>query len=203
MKLFKRILAVFTAAVVLVSMSGCSNVEKAQNALDSTMSALQSGDIAAASKHINDIDELSSSDMFSSLEGQGDFGKTLFSKMSYSINSSEEVDESTVKFNVDITTVDMSVVFSNMISQIFSLALSNAFASGEEQMSEDEMKDKMFELLADGINAEDAATVTNTVDVNVVKTDDGWKVDVTDTVLDMVTGGLVSAAQSLGSAFGG
>lgn len=202
MKILKRIAALMLSAAMVMGLSACNEVEKAENTLNSTMTALQSGDFVTAAGYIKDTDVLTSNETFNTYKDNADFINAIFSKLNYKINSSELIDNSTVKMNVEITNVNMKTVLSNAISDLFTLAFSNIFASEEEQMSDEDMQNKMIELIAEGINAEDAETVTNTVDVNAVKTDSGWKIDADNTVIDAVTGGLLSAVESMGSAFG-
>lgn len=202
MKILKRVAAVMISAAMVMGLSGCNEVEKAENTLNSTMSALQTGDFLTASDYIKNTEVLTSNETFNTYKDNAEFTKAIFTKLSYKINSAEKIDSSTVKMNVEITNVNMKNVLSSAISDLFTLAFSNAFAPAEEQMSDEDMQNKMIELIAEGINAEGAEPLTNTVDVNAVKTDDGWKIDADNTVIDAVTGGLLSAVESMGSALG-
>lgn len=202
MKIVMKIAAACAAVSMVFGLSGCNEVKNAENTLNSAMESLQKGDFISAAQYIEFTGDSDQESQFAQFEENQDTAAALFSKMTYTINSSEKTDSSNVKMNVTVTNADMKTVFSNVISDMFSIALSNAFASEEEQLSDEEMQNKIFELLKDGINDENVQTVTNTVDVNVTKTDGGWKVQVDSDVLDAATGGLVSTAESMGSVFG-
>lgn len=195
----KKFMAIVLSAILITGLGGCSKIEKAESALNSTMEALQEGDFVTAARYIENTDVLTSNSTFNTYKDNSDFTKAIFSKLSYKINSAEEIDSSTVKMNVEITNVNMQTIVSNAIGEMFSLALSNIFASEEDQLSEEDMQNKMIEFIIDGINADDAETVTNTVDINAVKTGGSWKIDVDNTVIDAVTGGLLSALGSTDS----
>ncbi len=195
----KKFMAIVLSAILITGLGGCSKIEKAESALNSTMEALQEGDFVTAARYIENTDVLTSNSTFNTYKDNSDFTKAIFSKLSYKINSAEEIDSSTVKMNVEITNVNMQTIVGNAIGEMFSLALSNIFASEEDQLSEEDMQNKMIEFIIDGINADDAETVTNTIDVNAVKTDGGWKIDVVNTVINAVTGELLSALGSTDS----
>ena len=202
MKVLKRTAAIVLVFAMIVGLSGCNEVKKAEETLNSTMTALQTGDFIGAASYIkNDTYYLTKNALLSTYKDNGDLTKDIFSKLSYKINSAEKIDNSLVKMNVDITNVNMKNILSSAVGDLFSLAISSAF-DPEKQMSDEEMQNKMAELISEGINAEGAETVTSTVDVNAVKTEDGWKIDADDKVIDAVTGGLLSTAESMGNAFG-
>ena len=196
---FKKFMAIVLSAILITGLGGCSKIEKAESALNSTMEALQEGDFVTAARYIENTDVLTRNSTFNTYKDNSDFTKAIFSKLSYKINSAEEIDSSTVKMNVDITNVNMQTIVGNAIGEMFSLALANIFASEEDQLSEEDMQNKMIEFITEGINSDDAETVTNTVDVNAVKTGGSWKIDVDNTVIDAVTGGLLSALGSTDS----
>ena len=52
------------------------------------------------------------------------------------------------------------------------------------------------------MNSDSAETITKTIDINVVSSGIGWKIDAVDSVKDAVTGGLISAVQDLSKALG-
>lgn len=197
MKILKKITAIIMVLVMSLSLSGCNEEKKAEEALNQTMSALQKGDFLKAGGYIADTSALTGNAAFDTYKDNNDFTGAIFSKLTYSVNSVEKTDSSNVKINATVSNVNMGNVISNAIGEIFTLALSNAFAPEEEQMSDEQMQNKMAELIAEGINAEDAEIVSKTVDVNVIKTDDGWKIDADEEVVDAVTGGLLTVAENM------
>lgn len=196
MKILKKLVIMIAVSVFLVALCGCNEVKNAESALNSAVSALQAGDCATATGYINGSEILDNNEMFKDFENGEGVMKALFAKLSCKINSSEQVDDNNVKINADITNINTSVAFQNTISQMFSLAFSG------ENISEEEMENKVIEIFVENLSGEGAETVTSTVDVNMVKTEDGWKIDADEAVQDALTGGLVSAAENLSNSFG-
>lgn len=201
MKITKKLVLVSLSVFMLFLLSGCNEEKKAEAALNSVVTALQSGDFETAGKYIKSSENLSDNEFFEKTVNTEEAGKAMFSKMSCVVNSVEKTDNSNVVINADIKNVDMKGIISNSISELFSLAFSNALASEEEQMSDEDMQKKMMELIVNGINADDASIVSKNIDLKVVKTDDGWKVNADENVADAVTGGLVSTVKSFGNMF--
>lgn len=196
MKVLKKLAVMIVSLAFFASLCGCNEVKDAESALNSAITALQAGDYEKASGYINGGEVLDSNGMLNNLENGEELVKALFARLSCKINSSEKIDNDNVKINADITAINTSNAFNNTVSQIFSLAFSG------KNMSEEEMDSKMIEIFTENLSSEDAETVTNTVDINMIKTDEGWKVDANEEVQDAITGGLVSAAENLGSSLG-
>lgn len=192
MKSLKKLFVLILTLAFLTALCGCNEVKDAESALNSTIAALQEGDYAKASGYINGSEILDNNEMLKNAKNTESLVIALFSNLSCSINSSEKIDSTNVKINADITNVNTANAFKNTITQAFSLALSG-------NVSQDEMESKILEIFTQNLSGEDAETVTNTVDINMVKTEDGWKIDADEKVQDAITGGLVSAAENLGS----
>lgn len=72
------------------------------------------------------------------------------------------------------------------------------------QQSEEETNAKMEEILIECINKPDRETVTNTVDITVVKTEDkSWRIKSDDNFLNALTGGLYEAVNGINESFNG
>ena len=183
MNVLKKVMVMILTLAFLTALCGCNEVKDAEGALNSAIAALQSGDYAKASGYINGSEILDNNEML------------CFSNLSCSINSSEKTDNSNVKINADITNVNTANAFKDTITQAFSLALSG-------EVSQDEMESKILEIFAQNLSGEDVETVTSTIDINMVKTDEGWKVDANEELQDAITGGLVSASKNLGNSLG-
>lgn len=192
---FKKVLVMILTLAFLAALCGCNEVRDAENALNSAITALQEGDYTKASGYVNGNEFLENNEMLKNAENTENVAKALFSKLICKINSSEKIDNSNVKINADVTNVNTENAFKNTITQAFSLALSG-------NVSQDEMESKILEIFTQNLSGEDVETVTSTIDINMVKTDDGWKVDADEKLQDAITGGLVSAAENFGSSFG-
>lgn len=195
MNVLKKVMVMILTLAFLTALCGCNEVKDAEGALNSAIAALQSGDYAKASGYINGSEILDNNEMLKNAENTESLIKAMFSNLSCSINSSEKTDNSNVKINADITNVNTANAFKDTITQAFSLALSG-------EVSQDEMESKILEIFAQNLSGEDVETVTSTIDINMVKTDEGWKVDANEELQDAITGGLVSASKNLGNSLG-
>ncbi len=116
------------------------------------------------------------------------FIKAIVDNLSYTIVSSEKVDDNNVIVKVDVTAIKMENVMNKFIENSF------AFAMTEEaqNLSEEEIAKKSMELLIEAISQPDLETITTTVDINVTKTDNVWDFQVDDKLLDAIYGGMFS-----------
>lgn len=197
MKILKSGAAIIISVVMIMGLAGCNEVKEAEDALNSVVTALQAGDFEKADRYINNTDSHISAERFGYYRDEAELRKSIFSRLSYKINSSEKIDNDRVKMNVEFTNVNMKNVLNNAASELFSILDIDMFSIFEkernydkESMGSEELGNTVTELIAEGIQGEKAGTVTNTVDVNAVKTDEGWKIDADDTVTDAMAGGL-------------
>lgn len=197
MKILKSGAAIIISVVMIMGLAGCNEVKEAEDALNSVVTALQAGDFEKADRYINNTDSHISAERFGYYRDEAELRKSIFSRLSYKINSSEKVDNDRVKMNVEFTNVNMENVLNNAALELFSILDIDMFSILEkertydkESMSGEELENTVTELIAEGIQGEKAGTVTNTVDVNAVKTDEGWKIDADDAVTDAMAGGL-------------
>ena len=199
MKIIKSIIAAVSAFVLLLSLAGCGEIKKAETAVNGMFTAFKNTDIEAAAKYV-DIDEINTSE-----DGSGSIStelvmKTIFNKLDYKIISSEKADDTTVKVKTEITVTDMKPVLGEFFTNAMQYAFSAAFSN--PQPTEEEINKKMEEMFIESASKEGLATVTNEVDITVVKTENNeWKVKSDDTFADALLGGLITAGEELGKAF--
>ena len=124
----------------------------------------------------------------------------MFSKLSHNIISVEEADENTIVVKTEITTIDMGLVFQEWMQESIKMAFDGAFSG--ESLSEDEYNKKVEEQLLEILKKEDRQTVTNTVDIKYVKTDNKWNIQVDDKLTDALLGGLISFMDSFAAGLG-
>lgn len=199
MKRIKSIIATILALVLLLSLTGCGEIKKAETAVNGMFTAFKNTDIEAAAKYV-DVDEINASENSSDSISTGLVMKTIFNKLDYKIISSEKVDETTVKVKTEITVTDMKPVLGEFFTNAMQYAFSTAFSN--PQPTEEETNKKMEEMFIESASKEDLATVTNEVDITVVKTENNeWKVKSDDTFADALLGGLITAGEELSKAF--
>lgn len=121
----------------------------------------------------------------------------MFKQLDYKILSSEKKDDSTVIVSTEITNTDMKPVMSEYFKNALQYAFSIAFA--DPQPTEEETNKKMEELLIESATKTGLATVTNTVDITVVKNDDNsWEIQSDDDAfLNALLGGMYDAVNEL------
>lgn len=199
MKRIKSIIATVLALVLLLSLTGCGEIKKAETAVNGMFTAFKNTDIEAAAKYV-DVDEINASEDSSDSISTELVMKTIFNKLDYKIISSEKVDDTTVKVKIEITMTDMKPVLGEFFTNAMQYAFSTAFSN--PQPTEEETNKKMEEMFIESASKEDLATVTNEVDITVVKTENNeWKVKSDDTFADALLGGLITAGEELSKAF--
>ena len=199
MKRIRSIIATILAIVLLLSLTGCGEIKKAETAVNGMFTAFKNTDIEAAAKYV-DVDEINASEDSSDSISTELVMKTIFNKLDYKIISSEKVDDTTVKVKTDITVTDMKPVLGEFFTNAMQYAFSTAFSN--PQPTEEETNKKMEEMFIESASKEDLATVTNEVDITVVKTENNeWKVKSDDTFADALLGGLITAGEELSKAF--
>ena len=197
MKRIKSIIATVLALVLLLSLTGCGEIKKAETAVNGMFTAFKNTDIEAAAKYV-DVDEINASEDSSDSISTELVMKTIFNKLDYKIISSEKVDDTTVKVKTEITVTDMKPVLGEFFTNAMQYAFSTAFSN--PQPTEEETNKKMEEMFIESASKEDLATVTNEVDITVVKTENNeWKVKSDDTFA--LLGGLITAGEELSKAF--
>lgn len=114
---------------------------------------------------------------------------SCFSQLEWKIAETKK-DGDTAVVTVDITNKD----FSNVMQEIFSEMMAQAFASaitGQEMTEEDTMQ-----LMKEKID-EVTATTTNTEEINMVKEDGIWKFSNSDELANMLLPGFASGLESM------
>ncbi len=201
MKYMKYIVAVIVVIAAAFAVLKLTEVKRAEHTFAMAMEALKEGDIVKTSSYVKGgkiIDE----EIAEKFKGGEALLKILFSNMTYSINNSEKIDDETIKINADITTINMQKIFADSLREILALHLKNAFTFGENKLDDEQLNTETIKIITDKMNSDSAETITKTIDINVVSSGIGWKIDAVDSVKDAVTGGLISAVQDLSKALG-
>lgn len=199
MKKIKRILSLLMTIMMVMSVSGCGEVEKAKKSVDEMFGAFETVNLEQINTYLN-TDELSSLELLTDDSKSEEVFKLMFSKLSHNIISVEEADENTIVVKTEITTIDMGLVFQEWMQESIKMAFDGAFSG--ESLSEDEYNKKVEEQLLEILKKEDRQTVTNTVDIKYVKTDNKWDIQVDDKLTDALLGGLISFMDSFAAGLG-
>ena len=197
----KRIISIGLALALMLVLTACGEIKKAENAVDNMFAALKNADIEAAQQYIN-LDELKQSDEDSSFTDDTELIiRTVFKNLNHRIISSEKVDDSTVVVKTEITATDMKPIMGEFFTKALQYAFSVAFEN--PQPSKEEQNKKMEELFVECVSKPDLATITNEADITVVKaSDNSWRIKSDDAFADALLGGLYVAAEQMSESLG-
>jgi len=183
----KKVIAIILVITFLFALTACgASKQTAEEYVTEVFSEIQGAD---AEK----LAEISGQDFDELFTDNAEFTNQLVGALTKNISfevveATEEEDTAQVKVN--ITNIDMEVVMTEYLVQIFTMAFEYADMP-EDQMPSDEDLNKMFsDKLIELIGAE-TKTVTNTVVINLTY-NDGWSFESTPELTDALLGGLVS-----------
>ena len=195
-----RILSLF---LIVLLLAGCVRTATPEQTVDGFFTAVKKTDIISASKYIEG-EKLSTDDL-----EWGDFDledlletKALVSllteKLEWEILEVTSVDDKTAHVKTRITAIDMKPVMSDFMVGAVKYALENAL----KDPSDEETEAEMIRLLTESLSGDDVATVTNEVELVVVKTEQGWKIKGTESLLNAVLGNITDAISEIGNSLG-
>lgn len=198
MKKIKILTSLLLTFIIAFSLTGCGEVKKAETAVTGMFNAFKELNFEEARKYVN-VDDITSSEDESTANAEV-IMKSVFKNLNYEIISSEKVDSNNVVVKTKITATDMKPVMGNFFTKALEYAFSNAFS--EPQPTEEETNAKMEEILTECVSQPDLATVTNEVDIKVVKNENKeWEVKVDDAFVNAILGGLSDAVDELNKSF--
>lgn len=196
MKKLRSLTAIVLVIVLLFSFTGCGEVQKAEAAVNGMFKAFMNMELEEAQKYIN-ADEITDetademTDEYSQV-----LLESIFSNLNYEIISSEKIDSNTVMVKTKITATDMLPVLRDYLTKAFEYAITSAFSS--PQPSEEETEQVMLDMLKEIVSQSELETVTNEVDLKVVKTESKeWKIESDDAFGNAITGGLLDAVDEM------
>lgn len=199
MKKIKVLTAVILTFLLMFSLTGCGEIEKAESAVKGMFEAFKSSNIEEAQKYVN-IEDITSAGETDMTKDSAVITDTVFKNLSYEIVSSEQTDDNTVIVKTKITTTDMKPVMGEYFSKTLEYTLSNVFTYSE--LTEEEKSAKMNEILEECVSKDNLDTVTNEVDIKVVKNDNNeWKIESDETFVNALLGGLIEAIEDLQESF--
>lgn len=189
--MFKKLVALLSTMVLMSSFVGCSSMESPETAVTNYLTAFQTIDLETLAKYSGATDEAASSETTTSVEDltSEELGKKLMGNMTFEILSSEK-DGDTATVTASITNTDLFTVISDSFSKMLPLAFSG--------LSDEEMETSMNHILLSAIDSNKDKTVTKEVTIHLEKGENGWIIVPDDPLLDAITGGAVSVAESFG-----
>lgn len=116
----------------------------------------------------------------------------LFNNLSYSItNVTENGDAATA--DIEITNTDMKNIMSKFMKEVISFAFSE---EATNEITDEELKTKYKKILSSIIDENKDITVTNSVSVNLIKSNKNWKIEINKDLTNAITGDLANVADS-------
>ncbi len=178
----KNILKVLLVLTMIITLTACA--EKPEKVVNTFLSNCKKGNLTEL--YADDGDTALNDEQYASLF------KTIFSKMNYKIKKTEMKGENEAIVTTEITTVDMSSSFKDIVSDYISWAMGKVFSS--EELSEEEVAAKLTELLNSALEQNKDKTITFTVDIRVTKDNNGkWQIDLNNTLMNALTGGFYNS----------
>lgn len=188
----KKTLCALLALLLALSVAACGKkVPTPSETVSAALDALKSGDMTAAAKTWGG----SISSIENSTDSDADIFKLLFKNLTYSVLSETE-DGSAATVKVKLSNTDMSAVMGDVLAEAMQTALSSAL-SGKE-MDETKTQKMVMDSLKDKMTNGSYGTAEKEVEFHLTMTDGVWTLSQPDdTVINALTGGLMSAGTSL------
>ncbi len=179
----RKILLLLTSVMMVLGMAACGGggggEEQSTNtpeaAVAGYLDAFKAVDQAKLNEYITKDDVMYSEDTESVTEAQ-----VVFGNFTYEIKSVNTDTEGVAIVTTDITNIDMTAVMQSMMAAAMT-------ESGDVEAMDEE---KSMEMLKQAIEDNKENKITKTVDIEVTKVDDQWKVKSTDELLTVLSGGI-------------
>lgn len=189
-KVIKALAAALSAVLICAAVTGCgrSNEELTAEAtaeFESLMQAFQTGDVeqimqADKSGDIaENLNEIANANLTAAIFG-------ALKNMTYTVNSTTVTDDSDVRFNVTLSTINSSLVMQEYISSITTLVASPEYQAQLATMTKEDYENLMSEQMINIINSGTIPTVENTVDVTLSLDNGSWEIKDSDEFMGLI-----------------
>lgn len=190
----KKMLAALLAVGLVFSLTACG--EPGPDAVvKDTLTALKAGDSEKANANIW-ADDTSSESEEEQVFGGDDQPDVMFTALEYTILETK-VDGSNATVKTEIKNKDLKKVTAEWMQAVLEMSIQDALSGDGTQMTEDELNKKSTEMLVKAIKEENGEKAAATIEIQLVKSDDGWLIKADDSFLDAVTGGMFRAVTDL------
>lgn len=180
-KIVKKLLGLLLAFTMVISLTACG--QKPEKAVDEFLKNCQKGKLPSYYQ------------TYEQDEQSEELIKIILSRMTYKIEDTNQISDNEAQVTVKITSIDMRTAMINVISDYVSWTMNQMLSGYYDQEQYD---NKLMELFSKAIEDNKDKTVTFTINVKVIKNSSGkWEVNVEDTLVDALTGGLYSSIQDI------
>ncbi|MHB8074011.1 DUF5105 domain-containing protein [Desulfosporosinus fructosivorans] len=185
---------------IMVILGGCgTKAETPEQSVTKALTAIKNLDNEAAQIYFANEDLFDGKLENEALKND-ETAKLVVEKLSFKTLSSS-IKENTATVKTEITNIDVGSIFGEYVKQAMSIAFSNAFSGNK--LSDEDVKQQADKMFSDLLKKEDNKTITSTVDIQLTKSDTGWKINMDDSLSDAILGGLVSAGNKMSGDFNG
>ncbi len=187
--------------VLMLLLTACnSKGETAEKATANALKAIKAFDKEAIGEYLDYNELVDSENEDESQELAEKQAKKILGGLEYKIISSEEnKDKAVVK--VEITNTNIGKVIKDMMGDLFSLAMSEAFKSDSEKMTDEQMEQKSIELFDEALSKNKDEKITSTVDIKLNKVEGKWKIDMDSDLQNAIMGDLLKATEEMKDSF--
>lgn len=166
-------------------------LETPEEAVSNALNAVKNLDSKTINKYFG-VDSVMSNN--SDITQGEENAKLIVEKLQFEILSSEvNGDIATVK--TQLTNIDMPAVLAEFLQQGMSFAFENAFSGNP--LSDEELEKKTEQMFIDILSKDGNATTTTTVDIDLSKTGDNWKINLDEQLQNAILGGLLEVAKNM------
>lgn len=189
----KKLLLVLLTCVMMITVSGCGEASLAasQSSVEGFLTCLKENDyekmkyyIAEGDYTFEDLADETTIEMFN----------VLFSHLDYNIVTSRETGEGEVEVEVTITAKDLETALSNYIVEALKFAFGEALTS---DYTDEEMNVKLTQIFSDVVASDSVKTLTNNVNIKVIKQNDQWLVQIDEQLFDSLVGDMSKISEKL------
>lgn len=198
----KKLFSIMLAAVIMVSMVGCSS-SKPENTVNEFLKNSKNFDLAAMNENISP-DSQSDSDVVEAVEDNEDLKPYLklfkknAQKMTYTIKETN-IDEDEATVTVDFKYVDSSDALNAAFTELLKVAFTQAFSGNE--MSDEEIEKLITDTLTEYESENSDKFAEKTLDLYCIKVDNKWYIDDFDEeFFDVLLCNYISSLENLDNA---
>ena len=195
----KKILALIMVLMLLLTACN-SKGETAEKATLNALKAIKAFDKDSINKYLN-YDELVDAENEDESQGLAEKqAKKILGGLEYKIISSKE-DKDTAIVKVEITNVNMGKVIKDMMGNLFTLAMNEAFKAESEKMTDAQMEQKSIKFFDEALSKNKDEKLTNVIDIKLNKVDGKWKIDMGSDLQNAIMGDLLKSTEEMKDSF--
>ena len=188
----KKRLSLVCVLIMVVTLVACGG-ESPEQAVNNALTAVKKADEETIERYFGEDDLMDSGDIDDDIDDIIDTEKSaklLFENLSFETLSSQ-IDGDKAVVETKITNIDLQSVFIEYLKEAFEVVMSSAF-DAEADEDDEEREKELEQLFTDLLNDEDNELVESTVEINLVKDEGSWRIDLDHELLDAIFGGLFS-----------